>query len=443
MGRVRIHTDARAAASAEAIGAAAFTLRDHVVFASGKYRPETPSGWALLKHELVHAAQQRGAEKATAEVTDPDHPLEQNARAVLAGNAAPEPAAHAVVLRQGKDEQLPPHPLRMRPQAPVAIPPVTLFPPAADLPMFRRFLSPRTLVPRLTLPPLRAGAEPSPHQVSDAARSVWLTSFERPDFRRFVIDSFLRAQAGSADLTLHDQPIGPPRPDLEPQAEPSTPAAAEDKGPDVTHQTLIGFDPQNTAVLPRSQHVRGSGVGVVVDQAAAQWDASAYQHRWRNSSNPAGDVTLSLLTSPTIQAQTEGFPQPAADNNNNVASNVQQASIAAGGSLAQIQRGPDDNPSITVTVGQVTGGPQAGSVSPRFGGPAVPSPTQFVFGFTPLQVEVGVHQFCDGSRLGIGFSAGGQVAVAPGQSPVMNFSPSGLTFTYHEGSADAARRGCR
>ena len=55
-GRVRIHTDAQADASARAVSAHAYTVGDHVVFASGE-RPRGP----LLAHELTHVVQQRGA----------------------------------------------------------------------------------------------------------------------------------------------------------------------------------------------------------------------------------------------------------------------------------------------------------------------------------------------------------------------------------------------
>ncbi len=452
LSRVRVHADAHAAASAESIGAAAFTWKDHVVFGRGRFSPETPVGRDLLAHELVHVAQQRSVGRCEqsaeqAELAGPDHPLERNAHAVLAGNAAPEPATHAMVQRQGTDEPAPRSPLSMRHAAGASVaplPPVTLFPLPADLPRLSPFLQPGARAPVPHLPPLRLGDRPSPQLVGDTARDVWLQSFRQPEFRHLVIQSFVRAQ-GLPEAAPEDRSAPnaiTTRDDLSvPRA--TLGGAADASGPDVTHQTLVGFDPQNSIVSPRSQQVRGSGVGVVVDQAAVAWNASAYQHVWHSQDNPAGDVTLSVLTSPTIQVQTEGFPQPASDSNGRVPSTVQQASFSAGGSLGQIQRGPDENPSVTVTVGQVTGGPQAGSVSPRFGGPAVPSPTSFVFGFTPLQVEVGIHRFCDGGRLGIGVSAGGQVGVTPGQPPVFNFSPGGLTFTYHEGNAAAARRDCR
>jgi hypothetical protein len=59
--RVRVHTDARAAESAGAVRAAAYTVGSDIAFASGRYRPETIAGRRLLAHELAHVLQQRGA----------------------------------------------------------------------------------------------------------------------------------------------------------------------------------------------------------------------------------------------------------------------------------------------------------------------------------------------------------------------------------------------
>lgn len=55
---VRIHTDTRAAQSARAVHALAYTVGRNVVFGSGQYRPETMAGRELLAHELTHVAQQ-------------------------------------------------------------------------------------------------------------------------------------------------------------------------------------------------------------------------------------------------------------------------------------------------------------------------------------------------------------------------------------------------
>ncbi|MFJ9036635.1 DUF4157 domain-containing protein [Streptomyces sp. NPDC102406] len=59
-GRVRVHTDAGAAASARAVHADAYTLGHHLVFAAGQYAPETSQGQRLLAHELTHVVQQTG-----------------------------------------------------------------------------------------------------------------------------------------------------------------------------------------------------------------------------------------------------------------------------------------------------------------------------------------------------------------------------------------------
>ena len=57
---VRLHDDARAAASADAIGARAYTFGSDIVFASGAYAPRSIAGKSLLAHELTHVAQQAG-----------------------------------------------------------------------------------------------------------------------------------------------------------------------------------------------------------------------------------------------------------------------------------------------------------------------------------------------------------------------------------------------
>ena len=57
-GHVRVHTDAGAAAGADAISARAFTYGDHVVFSRGEYEPTSTTGRQLLAHELAHVLQQ-------------------------------------------------------------------------------------------------------------------------------------------------------------------------------------------------------------------------------------------------------------------------------------------------------------------------------------------------------------------------------------------------
>lgn len=58
---VRVHTDAKAAESARAVNASAYTVGRDVVFGAGQYVPGTTKGYRLLAHELAHVEQQRGA----------------------------------------------------------------------------------------------------------------------------------------------------------------------------------------------------------------------------------------------------------------------------------------------------------------------------------------------------------------------------------------------
>lgn len=57
----RVHTDARAGALAEQLGARAFTVGEDIAFAPGEYQPGTLGGDALIAHELAHVQQQDGA----------------------------------------------------------------------------------------------------------------------------------------------------------------------------------------------------------------------------------------------------------------------------------------------------------------------------------------------------------------------------------------------
>ncbi len=56
--RVRIHADARAAESARAVNALAYTVGSDVVFATGYYAPSSWDGRRLLAHELWHTIEQ-------------------------------------------------------------------------------------------------------------------------------------------------------------------------------------------------------------------------------------------------------------------------------------------------------------------------------------------------------------------------------------------------
>ena len=58
---VRIHSDVKAAESAQAINAFAYTIGQDVVLGAGQYAPGSKAGRRLLAHELTHVVQQRAS----------------------------------------------------------------------------------------------------------------------------------------------------------------------------------------------------------------------------------------------------------------------------------------------------------------------------------------------------------------------------------------------
>ncbi len=89
--RVRVHADTKAAESAEALGARAYTVGRHVVL--GRHHPSSESfaGRRLLAHELAHVVQQSHGGPAPA--LDPSAPHEQEARAAATAVAMGRPSA--------------------------------------------------------------------------------------------------------------------------------------------------------------------------------------------------------------------------------------------------------------------------------------------------------------------------------------------------------------
>jgi hypothetical protein len=88
---VRVHTDSKAARSAEAVQALAYAVGPSIAFRRGRYAPSTAEGRHLIAHELTHVVQQGssvGGNDATL-VGAESSPAEANAdtvaSAVLAG----------------------------------------------------------------------------------------------------------------------------------------------------------------------------------------------------------------------------------------------------------------------------------------------------------------------------------------------------------------------
>ncbi len=103
---VRVHTDARAAESARAVGARAYTVGAHLVFGAGAYDPSTSAGRRVLDHELTHVVQQRmnafTAGEDVAMLDDPALEADADRGATTAVHAARTGVARLVLQRLDK-----------------------------------------------------------------------------------------------------------------------------------------------------------------------------------------------------------------------------------------------------------------------------------------------------------------------------------------------------
>ena len=79
LGDVRIDTGAEAARSARELHGEAYAIGRHVVLGAGIPSLETPSGRAVLAHELVHVIQWRNSPISSQIIAPPTHPAEAEA----------------------------------------------------------------------------------------------------------------------------------------------------------------------------------------------------------------------------------------------------------------------------------------------------------------------------------------------------------------------------
>ena len=119
-GDVRVHTDAKASASAESVGANAYTVGSDIVFRGGHFDAGTPTGQRTLAHELSHVVQQRNGPVDGTDapggirLSDPGDRFERAAESTadqvmqsdpaVPGTASPATAPAAVQRETGDEE---------------------------------------------------------------------------------------------------------------------------------------------------------------------------------------------------------------------------------------------------------------------------------------------------------------------------------------------------
>ena len=115
---VRVHTGTEASASAQRLGANAYTVGTDVVFSDGHYDPASTTGQRTLAHELTHVVQQRSGPVdgvdtgAGVKVSEPGDRFERAAEATAERVASGEQAdvgatgAASVQREAGAEDEL-------------------------------------------------------------------------------------------------------------------------------------------------------------------------------------------------------------------------------------------------------------------------------------------------------------------------------------------------
>jgi hypothetical protein len=101
---VRVHTNERAAESARAVKALAYTVGNHVVFGAGQHAPFSYGGQKLLAHELAHVVQQDGGPPVLARAPD-DGPEGKRIPRGVPQNIVDEEQKKKAAKQKHEDEQ--------------------------------------------------------------------------------------------------------------------------------------------------------------------------------------------------------------------------------------------------------------------------------------------------------------------------------------------------
>ena len=93
--KIRVHTDARAAESARAVNARAYTVGHQIVFGSGQYGLTAGERARLMAHELTHVMQQGASSKVAARGDRVEDETNRAGDGLVNSNIAPPSIAHS------------------------------------------------------------------------------------------------------------------------------------------------------------------------------------------------------------------------------------------------------------------------------------------------------------------------------------------------------------
>ncbi len=105
----RLVVGSSAERAAESIGARAFTVGNRVFFGSGRYAPQSSEGASLLRHELTHVAQQKGArvpDRSSLSFSSPTDATEREAAEHAGGSSTAVEPGPAVLSRDADPQRV-------------------------------------------------------------------------------------------------------------------------------------------------------------------------------------------------------------------------------------------------------------------------------------------------------------------------------------------------
>ena len=282
---LRVHTDSKAAESAKAVNALAYTVGQDIVFGAGQYAPDTAEGRRLLAHELIHVMQQAAGVSHSAPMDSAGDPHEREADGTVSGleagmNGATRFSSGAPVLQRQESRLTPPSPSWAPEQrGGVHLPSLELrlrlLP--SDSARIDAYLQAHLFSVTPDLSPSLDGKVTSLDAVVDALRSLVLPVIPRIEIEDYVAARWSSMVEGTRreilflhleDITAAQLPPGLPMPSPRPEA-PLVPRGA---GPERPREADFGDLVKGIAAVPAVIAARkqlNDQVGAILNRLSA------------------------------------------------------------------------------------------------------------------------------------------------------------------------------
>jgi RHS repeat-associated protein len=194
---------------------------------------------------------------------------------------------------------------------------------------------------------------------------------------------------------------------------------------DLSTFSYIGNDPGSGNLVGQTQ-VTAQRQGSVIGSDHALFKTEKLDIK---ANDPRNSWSISVLTQPQIQVTAAPVIQPPNGGLSAPIAVTNQVSLAVGGSLLSMQRGPDSSPVGSITVGTLTLGPQWAKAQPLTLDKQVNQPTQLQISVGILQIEKTLTTLPDQTRIGVQGSLGWNFGIDFSQ-PAGQQVQSGLQFQF-------------